>query len=243
MEIFIAETSEILGRMAANRGAELVRRAILDQGEANIILATGASQFEMLKELVKQDVDWHLVTVFHLDEYIGLAETHPASFRRYLRERFADLVSLKEFVFIDGCTDPEQECLRLGNLIRRHPVDVAFVGIGENGHLAFNDPPADFETEEPYLVVSLNEDCRRQQTGEGWFHSINEVPKKAISMSIRQIMKSKSIICSVPEERKSTAVRNTLYSMVSPACPASILRNHPDTALYLDPSSASLIRI
>jgi glucosamine-6-phosphate deaminase len=220
----------------------LIRKAILDRGEANIILATGTSQFEMLRELVKEDVDWSLVTAFHLDEYIGISETHPASFRKYLRERFADIVTPREFVYVNGGTDPDEECIRLGRLIGKHPIDVAFIGIGENGHLAFNDPPADFETEEPYIVVILNEDCQRQQMGEGWFQSIHDVPEKAISMSIRQIMKSKTIICSVPDHRKSTAVHHALFSEISPACPASVLRNHPDTFMYLDILSASLIK-
>ncbi|MCX6223631.1 MAG: glucosamine-6-phosphate deaminase [Bacteroidia bacterium] len=243
MEIIISETKEILGKMAAQRGAGLIRKAILDNGEANIIVATGASQFEMLSELVKEDVDWSSVTAFHLDEYIGISEMHPASFRKYLKERFADIVSPKEFVYVNGSTDPYDECVRLGKLISKHPIDVAFVGIGENGHLAFNDPPADFDTEEPYLVVTLDEDSRRQQLGEGWFQTINDVPEQAISMSIRQIMKSKAIICSVPDNRKSIAVRNTLFKEISPACPASVLRNHPYTVLYLDNPSASLIRI
>jgi glucosamine-6-phosphate deaminase len=243
MEIEISETKEILGEKAAQRGAGLIRKAILDRGEANIIVATGASQFEMLNELVKEDVDWSLVTAFHLDEYIGISEMHPASFRKYLKERFVDIVSPKEFIYVNGNADPYEECIRLGKLISKCPIDVAFVGIGENGHLAFNDPPADFETSNPYLVVTLNKECRRQQMGEGWFPTINDVPEKAISMSIRQIMKSKAIICSVPDDRKSTAVRNTLFSEVSPACPATILRNHADTVLYLDNPSASLIHI
>jgi glucosamine-6-phosphate deaminase len=242
MEIEISETKQVLGKKAAQRGAGLIRQAILDRGEANIIVATGASQFEMLNELVKENVNWSLVTAFHLDEYIGIPDRHPASFRRYLKERFADLVSPKEFVYVNGSTDPHEECMRLGRLISKHDIDVAFVGIGENGHLAFNDPPADFDTEEPYLGVSLDEECRRQQMGEGWFLTLKEVPEKAISMSIRQIMKSKAIICSVPDERKAIAVKNTLFSEISPSCPASVMRNHPDTVLYLDRQSASLIR-
>ncbi|MGD0754835.1 MAG: 6-phosphogluconolactonase, partial [Bacteroidales bacterium] len=207
MEIIISETKQILGKKAARMGGELIRKAILDRGTANIILATGASQFEMLSELVKEDIDWSLVRAFHLDEYIGLSEAHPASFRKYLKERFVDIVSPMEFNYINSNTDAYEECVRLGKLIRKHPVDVAFVGIGENSHLAFNDPPADFETEEAYLVVTLNEECRRQQMGEGWFPTVNDVPEKAISMSIKQIMKSNSIICSVPDLRKAEAVR------------------------------------
>ena len=240
MEIIISETKQILGESAAQLGAELINKAILQNGKANIIVATGASQFEMLNQLIKEDINWSLVTAFHLDEYIGISETHPASFRKYLKERFVDHVNLKEFNYVDGSSDPYEECIRLGKLISQHPVDVAFVGIGENGHLAFNDPPADFETEEPYLVVSLDEACRRQQLGEGWFPTFNDVPEKAISMSVKQIMKSKAIISSVPDKRKAIAVRDTLKKEISPDCPASILRNHANTVMFLDKESASL---
>jgi len=239
MEIIISETKMILGKKAARMGGELIRKAILGSGKANIIVATGASQFEMLNELVKEDIDWSLVRAFHLDEYIGISELHPASFRKYLKERFVDIVSPMEFNYVNGSTDPDEECVRLGNLISKHPVDVAFVGIGENSHLAFNDPPADFETEAPYLVVALNEACRRQQLGEGWFPTINDVPKKAISMSIKQIMKSKAIICSVPDSRKAEAVKKTVEGPISPEIPASIMRNHVAAWLYLDKDSAS----
>lgn len=241
MEIIIAETKQELGLKAAQTGAAHIRKAIFDRGEANIIVATGASQFEMLRELVREKLDWSAVTAFHLDEYIGITDQHPASFRKYLKERFADLVSLREFNYVNGDTDPDAECIRLGGLIKKHPIDVAFVGIGENGHLAFNDPPADFETEEPYLVVKLDDACRQQQLGEGWFPTFEDVPERAISMSVRQIMKSKTIICTVPDERKAQAVYGTLKDEISPECPATILRNHPDTVLYLDRQSALLI--
>lgn len=241
MEIVISENKQILGKEAALRGAEFIRKAIRDNGVANIILATGASQFEMLHALVKEKIEWSKITVFHLDEYIGISKTHPASFRKYLKERFADLVSPGRFIYIDGETDPDQECNRLGKMISKHPIDVAFVGIGENGHLAFNDPPADFETEEPYIVVNLDEDCRHQQMGEGWFATLNDVPAKAISMSIKQILKAKSIICSVPDLRKAKAVKNTLGGSVTPAVPASALQRHSATWLYLDKESASLL--
>ncbi len=242
MEIIISETKQELGKVAAQRGAEIIRKAILDNGKANIIVATGASQFEMLSELVKEDIDWSAVTAFHLDEYIGISEDHPASFRKYLKERFVDIVSPKEFIYVNGSTDPYEECVRLGKLISKHPVDLAFVGIGENSHLAFNDPPADFETDDAYLVVTLNDECRRQQLGEGWFPTINDVPEQAISMSIKQIMKSKAIICSAPDQRKAKAVYDTLNSEISPECPASVMRNHPEALLFLDAASASMIR-
>lgn len=241
MKIVISETKLVLGKIAAQKGAELIRQAILDKGYANIIVATGASQFEMLNALVKEDIDWSVVTAFHLDEYIGIQDNHPASFRKYLKERFADIVSPKEFIYVNGETEPDQECDRLGKLISKHPIDVAFVGIGENSHLAFNDPPADFETEEAYLVVKLNDDCRRQQMGEGWFPTVDDVPEEAISMSIKQIMKSKAIICSVPDLRKAEAVKKTVEGSISPSVPSSIMQRHEEVWLFLDKDSASIL--
>lgn len=241
MEINISKTKQDLGRKAAARGAAFIQQAIEKNGAASIILATGASQFEMIEALLKADVDWSKVTAFHLDEYIGLPATHPASFRKYLKERFADKVALKAFVYVDGEADPEKECQRLEKWISKYPIDVAFVGIGENAHLAFNDPPADFETEAAYIPVQLDEACRRQQLGEGWFNSLEEVPQRAISMSIRQIMKSEVIICSVPDARKAEAVKKTVQGAVSPEVPASILQQHPATWLYLDEQSAALL--
>ena len=241
MEIVISNSKSELGAEAAMNGARLIREAIQANGAANIIVATGASQFEMLNELIKQDVDWSKVTAFHLDEYIGIPETHPASFRKYLKERFTEKVSLLNFHYVDGESDPEAECRRLGEIISKHSIDVAFVGIGENGHLAFNDPPADFETEEPFIVVSLDEKCRRQQWGEGWFPSLNDVPEQAISMSVKQIMKSKAIICSVPDIRKAEAVKGSLEGELSPLVPASIMQEHGSAWIYLDLESASLL--
>ena len=240
MKIVITVNKLELGKQAAQKGAVLIRTAIAERGEANIIVATGASQFEMLEALIKEEIDWSVVTGFHLDEYIGIDENHPASFRKYLKERFVSKVPLKEFQYVNG-NEAEKECKRLGEIISRNPIDVAFVGIGENGHLAFNDPPADFETEEPYIVVNLDDDCRRQQLGEGWFPTFDDVPKQAISMSIKQIMKVKHIICSVPDLRKAEAVKNTAKSEVSTLVPASILQNHPDAILLLDKDSASQI--
>jgi len=242
MKIIIATSKQELGKQAAIKGASLLKKAIMERGKANIIVATGASQFEMLAELVKQDIDWSVVTAFHLDEYIDIPVSHPASFRKYLKERFVDLAHPKEFHYINGdSVDPEAECMRLGKIISQYPIDVAFVGIGENSHLAFNDPPADFETEAAYLVVNLDDACRKQQMGEGWFKTFEEVPTQAISMSIRQIMKSKSIICTVPDERKAWAVKQTVKSEISNKIPASILQNHPATWLYLDEKSSSLL--
>ena len=241
MEVIISKTKTELGEKAAAKGAHLIRKAIEDNTEANIIVATGASQFEMLDALIQQDVDWSKVTAFHLDEYIGLSENHPASFRKYLKERFASKIHLKEFIYVNGDTDPQAECNRLDRLIKKLQIDVAFIGIGENGHLAFNDPPADFDTEFSYLVVNLDEKCRKQQMGEGWFKSLDDVPKTAISMSVKQIMKSKAIICSVPDERKAEAVKNTLEGNITPMVPASILQCHEFAWLYLDNDSAFLL--
>jgi glucosamine-6-phosphate deaminase len=241
MEIVISGTKEELGVKAAAQGAELINKAIAEKGGAIIIVATGASQFEMLNELVKLDVDWSKVTAFHLDEYIGLPVTHPASFRKYLKERFVDKINIKEFNYVNGENDPQAECDRLGEIISRHPVDVAFIGIGENSHLAFNDPPADFDIEDPYIVVELDEACKKQQMGEGWFPTIDDVPAKAISMSIKQILKSENIICSVPDERKAWAVQKAVKGEVTNMIPASILQTHKHTRLFLDKGSASLL--
>ena len=243
MEINVRRNPSELGKSAGKAAAELIRDTIADKGYANIILATGTSQFETLNQLIaEQDIDWSKVTMFHLDEYIGLPMTAKASFRKYLKERFLDKVSdLKAAYLVDGENDPEAECERLGDLISDHPIDVALVGIGENGHLAFNDPPADFDTEQPYLIVELDEQCRQQQFNEGWFNTIGEVPQRAISMSVKQLMKSKHIICSVPDSRKALAVKNSLEQAVDNQYPASILQLHPDCSYYLDEASAALL--
>ena len=232
-----------LGEAAADEAASALRDTIARQGRACVVAATGASQFEFLEELVRApDVDWRRTVFFHLDEYVGLPASHPASFRRYLKERLADRIHPGAFHFIEGDRpDPEAEARRVGELIRGCEVDLAFVGIGENGHLAFNDPPADFATEEPYIVVRLDEACRRQQLGEGWFPSLEDVPRRAISMSIRQIMKARRILCVVPDARKATAVRDTLTREVSPWRPASALQRHPTATVYLDVDSAALL--
>jgi len=243
MNIHIAQNPHELGQAAGSAAAALIRKALVDKGSANIILATGTSQFKILNQLItERDIDWSHIVMFHLDEYIGLPITHPGSFRKYLQERFlSKVIALKEVYLINGETDPTGECTRLGNLIAQYPIDVALVGIGENGHLAFNDPPADFETEQPYIIVDLDEPCRKQQYGEGWFASMDEVPRQAISMSIKQIIKSRHIICSVPDLRKAVAVKNSLEQPVSNLYPASILQQHSGCIFYLDKSSASLL--
>ena len=243
MRVCIYDTPPEFGKAAGTYAAEIIRKAIESNGTANIILATGTSQFETLNQLVSEkDIDWSRVVMFHLDEYIGLSPGHPASFVKYLQERFlAKVRQLKAAYLINGEEDPIEGCERIGNLIRKYPIDVALIGIGENGHLAFNDPPADFETEEPYIIVKLDEACRKQQLGEGWFKSFKEVPLSAISMSIKQILQSKNIICSVPDSRKAMEVKNTLGKKVSNLYPASILQTHKNCTLYLDKNSAALL--
>ena len=241
MEIIISKNKNELGAVAAAKGIELINQAIAKNGRANIIVATGASQFEMLEKLVEAPIDWSVVSCFHLDEYIGMSVSHPASFRKYLKERFVDIVEPREFFYISGELDVELECQRLGELIADRPIDVAFVGVGENAHLAFNDPPADFETKRAYLNVKLDAPCRAQQMGEGWFATVEDVPERAISMSVSQIMKSESIICTVPDKRKSKAIEAVVNGMITPETPASILQQHTDTYLFLDEGSASLL--
>src|SRR5215212_9705231 len=236
MRVEIHESKGGIGGAAAARATKIIREAIAERGEACMIAATGASQFEFLDELTaKPDIEWRRVVFFHLDEYVGLPDTHPASFRKYLRERIVERVRPGAFPFIEGDSpDPNAECRRLAGLISARTVDAAFVGIGENGHLAFNDPPADFETGEPYLVVDLDETCRRQQVGEGWFGSLEEVPRQAISMSVSQILRSRHILCVVPDKRKAQAVKDCLEAEVSPWHPASVLRRHPAATIFLD---------
>jgi glucosamine-6-phosphate deaminase len=244
MDISIEPDKRTLGARAAAEGGEAIRKAIAQNGACTIILATGASQFEMLDALViEKGIDWSKVTVFHLDEYVGLPITHGARFRRYLRERFvARVPALGEFVSIEGdADDPGVEVSRLNALIAGHRIAVCFAGIGENCHLAFNDPPADFDTEAPYIVVTLDEACRRQQLGEGWFPTLEAVPNRAISMSIHQILKSERIILCVLDARKAVAVRDAVEGEVSPDHPASVLQRHSCCSLYIDPPAAALL--
>ena len=231
-----------LANAAAEQAARHIRDAISTNGSARIIAATGASQLEFLDALTAApDVDWKQVEMFHLDEYIGLPLSHPASFRNYLFKRLINKVGIAHYHLLDGESDPASVARTVGAELAGSPVDVAFVGIGENGHLAFNDPPADFHTEEPYLIVELDEDCRWQQLGEGWFKSLPEVPQQAISMSVRQILKAHEIICIVPDARKARAVAACFEGGISANAPASILRSHPGTTIYLDNDSASLL--
>ena len=229
-----------MGRYAAEHAAQDLRDSIQARGAAYLIVATGASQFEVLSQLVQQpDIQWERVHGFHLDEYIGIGRDHGASFCRYLQERFVDRVPLASFHYLQGDADPAETVRDAAEKISAIEVDVAMVGIGENGHLAFNDPPADFDAEDPYLIVELDQECRQQQVGEGWFASMSEVPTHAISMSVRQIMRTRKIYCSVPDQRKAVAVAATLTGPVSPQVPASILREHPAATLIIDDAAAS----
>jgi glucosamine-6-phosphate deaminase len=243
MEVKVLSDKAAVGRAAADQAAEAIRNALAARGAAHVIAATGASQFEFLDALARAPgIDWAKTVFFHLDEYVGIPDSHPASFRRYLKDRIVDRVQPGAFHPIQGdAADPVAECARVGAILAQHPIDVAFVGIGENGHLAFNDPPADFTVEVPYLVVTLDEACRRQQMGEGWFASLADVPRRAISMSIRQILKSREIVCVVPDARKARAVRDCLQGPVTPLHPASALQGHPRATVYLDPPAAALL--
>lgn len=241
--IRVADDKASLGKAAALQAADAIRRAIAKTNRARMIAATGTSQFEVLDALTATPgIDWRRVELFHLDEYIGLPADHPASFRKYLRTRLIDKVGITDYHFLDGEQNPADVIRCVGAALQSAPIDLALVGIGENGHLAFNDPPADFETEEPYLVVTLDDACRRQQLGEGWFDSLADVPRHAISMGIRQILKSREIVCVVPDARKAKAVAACCEGPISPLAPASILRTHPNTAIYLEKSSAALLR-
>src|SRR3569833_303540 len=244
MNVEICDSKSAAGKRAAVLGSDVIRKAIDERGAANVIMATGISQFDMLPDLVAApNIDWGKATGFHLDEYAGIDGNHPASFRRYLRERFLDQLPspIGAFHFIEGDRDLETERRRISEVIGRHPIDLCFLGIGENGHVAFNEPPADFVTEEPYIIVRLDDVSRKQQLDQGWFASMDQVPTRAISMSVRQLMKSKNLICTATGPRKAAVVQKTVQGTVTPDVPASILREHPGVALLLDPESATLL--
>jgi len=243
MRVQIFNDKPSLANTAAEQAAAAIRRAIEERAQARVVAATGVSQFDFLGTLTQAaGVEWSKIELFHLDEYIGLPITHPASFRKFLLERLVGKTGIKNFHALDGdAPDPAEVALRVGNELNAAPVDVAFVGIGENGHLAFNDPPADFQTEQPYIIVNLDEACRRQQVGEGWFDGLAAVPQQAISMSVRQILKAREIIVVAPEARKAAAVKACLEGAITPMLPASILRTHANTTLYLDQFSAGLL--
>ncbi len=242
MVINVYEDKLSLGRAAAEQAAVSLRNAIQSSGRARIVAATGASQFEFLDALTAMPgIEWARVEMFHLDEYIGLPVSHPASFRKYLLERLINKTGIKKYHFLEGDGDVAAIVRRVGGELKAVPIDIAFVGIGENGHLAFNDPPADFQTEEPYFIVDLDEACRRQQVGESWFADLSEVPRRAITMSVRQILKAKEIVAVVPDARKAQAVKSCFEGDIGPLAPASILRTHPSTTVFLDKYSAALL--
>jgi glucosamine-6-phosphate deaminase len=233
-----------LGQAAAEQAVTAIRKAISARGHARIVAATAASQLEFLNALTQTpDIDWEKVEAFHLDEYIGLPLTHPGSFRKMLLEQLVRKTGITKYHLLDGdAADPADVVVRVGKDLASAPIDIAFLGIGENGHIAFNDPPADFETEDPYLIVNLDEACRRQQVGEAWFADISQVPRQAISMSARQILKAKEILAVVPDRRKAQAVKECFEGAISPMHPASILRRHANATVYLDTHSASFLK-
>ena len=238
MKITVAGTPSALGQAAASFVAGKLREVIEKKGAARLLLSTGASQFDTISALIGEDIEWGKVTMFHLDEYVGLPEAHPASFRKYLKERFVSKVDLKEVFFVDGS---EENRKALCEEIRRAPIDIGLIGIGENAHIAFNDPPADFETEEPYIVVALSDTCKAQQVGEGWFPALDDVPKYAVSMSVKQIMKCDCVVSCVPHKVKAKAIRDMLTHDLTNTVPATMLKLHGDFHLYLEKNSASLI--
>ena len=237
MKIIVSDTPKELGQAAARLAEEYLNELIVKNGYARIVVSTGASQFETFEALIRSDIDWSKVEMFHLDEYAGLPESHPASFRKYLKEWFVSKVNLLSANFVDGSAE---EIIEISKKLLEKPVDLGLIGIGENGHIAFNDPPADFDTKSPYILVNLNETCKRQQVGEGWFATVNDVPKQAVSMSVYQIMQCKKIISCVPHAVKAKAVADTINSEPTNLIPAAILKTHPDWILLLDKNSAAL---
>lgn len=235
IHIDISDNADELGMRAARKIASLIEESINKKGKARIILSTGMSQFETLSHLITYDLPWDKVEMFHLDEYVGLNESHPASFRKYLKERFVSKVNLKAAYFVEGV----DAIPSLTRELRKEEIDVGVIGIGENGHIAFNDPPADFTTGEAYKVVTLDRRCREQQVGEGWFRTIDDVPTEAITMCVKEIMKSKHIVSAVPHEVKAEAIYNTITGRISQDVPATILKTHPDWNLFIDKDSAS----
>jgi glucosamine-6-phosphate deaminase len=231
-----------LGKAAAAQAASAIRSAIADRGHARIVAASAASQFEFLQAFTAtQGILWKQVELFHLDEYIGLPMTHPASFCKFLQERLIAKTGIVNYHLLDGNQNPAEVIRSVGKAVSASPIDIAFLGIGENGHIAFNDPPADFDTEEPYIIVALDHACRLQQVGEGWFENLDAVPKQAISMSVRQVLKAKEILAVVPDARKAPAIKACFDGPISPMAPSSILRNHPNATVYLDRQSSALL--
>ena len=239
INLTVSENSKLNGERAANLIANLINEAIKEKGNARIVVSTGSSQFEMFEALIKLNVDWSKVEMFHLDEYVNLQETHIASFRKYLKERFVSKVNLKAAYFVSGEGNIEENISILTRELRKDVIDVGIIGIGENGHIAFNDPPADFETNEAYKVVTLDQKCRAQQVGEGWFKTIDDVPSQAISMTPKEIMKAKHIVTVAPHSVKADAIYKTITTPITPMVPATLLKTHPDWHLFIDDASAT----
>lgn len=239
INLTISKDVKLNGKRAAELIANLINEAIKERGKARIVVSTGSSQFEMFETLIKLDVDWSKVEMFHLDEYVNLPESHIASFRKYLKERFVSKVNLKAAYFVSGEGNIEENISYLTKELRKDIIDVGIIGIGENGHIAFNDPPADFETDEAYKVVTLDQKCRAQQVGEGWFKSIEDVPTQAISMTPKEIMKARHIVTVAPHSVKADAIYKTITTPISPMVPATLLKTHPDWHLFIDDASAS----
>ena len=241
MNIQIFDNPVELGKTAAVKCAAIINEAIARKGNARIALSTGASQFETIKALIESDIDWSKVEMFHLDEYIGLPESHPASFRKYLKERFLNHIHIKQAYLVDGEDDPQKVIAYLTAAIHKEPIDLGVIGIGENAHIAFNDPPADFDTQEAYICVSLDDACKQQQVREGWFATVDDVPKQAISMSVYQIMQCRQIVSCVPYAVKAKAIKDMMDNLLTNMVPATMLKEHPDITLFLDKDSASLL--
>ncbi|BCL77628.1 glucosamine-6-phosphate deaminase [Ktedonobacteria bacterium brp13] len=239
MKVHILQNAQELGEAAASLAANIINERIAEKGKVRLVLSTGASQFETIEALVKKEIDWTKVEMFHLDEYVGLSEQHPASFRKYLKERFVNLVPIQMVHFVNGEGDIEEHLAELSHEIRKEPIDLALIGIGENAHIAFNDPPADFTTKEAYIVVNLDENCKKQQVREGWFPGIDAVPQQAITMTVHQILQSDVIISSVPHKAKANAIRSFFEQEVTNTVPATIMKTHPHYSLFLDKESAS----
>lgn len=239
MNIFVSKTAVELGRLAAKHTAELLRQSILEKGNARLVLSTGSSQFETLEALMQEDVDWSRVTAFHLDEYVDLSEEHPASFRKYLQTRFLSKIPMGEYHLVDGKVE---SIPMLTEALLAAPIDVGLIGVGENAHIAFNDPPANFDTKEAYICVNLDDACKQQQVGEGWFRNLEEVPKQAISMTVHQILQCKHIVSAVPHKVKENAVYSMLTQDTNSMVPATILKEHPNFSLFLDAQSAGRIQ-
>jgi glucosamine-6-phosphate deaminase len=242
MILKVFEDKASLAKAAADQAATAITGAIRDRGKARVIAASAASQFEFLEAVTATPgIDWKHVELFHLDEYIGLPMSHPASFCKFLQERLIGKAGITNYHLLNGEENPVKVIRETSKFLSAAPIDVAFVGIGENGHLAFNDPPADFETEEAFIVVNLDQACRLQQVGEGWFKDLSTVPTQAISMSVRQVMKSKEILAVVPDARKAHAIKACFDGEINPMAPSSILRTHRNATVYLDRHSAALL--